>query len=76
MAKTIIAQVAFGVAVAAMLTVALVASVHAEPVVSPCKGKAETECKTNAACIWVNGYRTVAGQDRKGYCRVSTKKAR
>ena len=50
-------------------------SAFAQQATSPCKGKVETECKANAVCIWVNGYKTVAGTDRKGYCRMSTKKA-
>lgn len=48
---------------------------------SPCKGLAEVECTAkevipgSKACIWVKGYKTVAGTDRKSYCRASNKKA-
>jgi hypothetical protein len=48
---------------------------------SPCRGLPEVECKAKEviqgqkACLWVNGYKTVAGTERKSYCRVSLKRA-
>jgi hypothetical protein len=48
---------------------------------SPCRGLAETECKVKEvitgqkACLWIGGYRTVAGTERKPYCRMSQKRA-
>jgi hypothetical protein len=72
----------FALGLASALFVSVSTLVHAQTsanttqTVSTCKGKVEAECKTTASCVWVNGYKTVAELDRKGYCRVSTRKAR
>lgn len=47
---------------------------------SPCKGLEEQTCGSkevipgHKACKWIKGYKTVAGTERKSYCRVSLKK--